>query len=82
MTTQSEAARKVQQRTRKQDSGRKKHLEHWESKLEIVGDTSGRQEWSVKSNVLQNSKRRLNTAYYFNNKEKNRSLFIIIVIMH
>lgn len=70
MTTQSEAARKAQQRTWK---CRKKHLEAWESKLEIVGDTSGRQEWNVKSNVLQNSKRKLNTAYNFNNKENNRS---------
>lgn len=54
MMTQSEASRKAQQRTWKWDLGRKKHLEHWESKLKIMGDMSWRQEWNAKNSILQN----------------------------
>lgn len=54
MMTQSEASRKAQQRTWKRDLGRKKHLEHWESKLKIMGNMSWRQEWNAKNSLLQN----------------------------
>lgn len=64
----------------KQDSGRKKHLKHWESKLKIMGKPMISNCGMLKITHCRSFKRRLNTVYCFNNKEKNGSLLIITII--